>query len=416
MSGSYDRVGRVTGMGVVVLLAACSGAEVSAGSEGEAVNLARCFGVSCGARAQRLQVEDVEADVCGDVAGVLEQPVRFEPVPDSEVFAADEAPDGSVWALLNVRGVKNVSYGGAVRLAHFSEDGALLDQREIFGSDKLGTSALTVDTSGIVVVGHYYSHAPHADGSPMEELSLSEYGSNLQLNGAPSVLQGIATPRLFGAVAGSVWVAGNATSNGRHGVLSRVSQREPDWVQTAVPSAGESVGALGGLTVADDGTAAVVARSNAKWTGSGPQVTKLTLSTFDAVGLPLWTLALPTAYTAGYNGSLGGTAQGDLVVASPVGENGDALLVRQITRQGALGWGYRIEPALGAGIEVKRRSGRTLASVGNGVVVIDADGARCRKFLVPMLDPNAPGSPTREPDADYFFGVNGGLLRFRVPE
>jgi hypothetical protein len=418
MAVRHDLAERVTGLSAAaVLLAACNGAEVSAGSEGDAINLTRCFGANCGVLAKALQANDLDADACGEVAGALEEPVRFEPVEDSEVFAADEAPDGSVWALLRSRGVKGPY--GAVRLAHFSEDGALVALSEVLASERQNAShefALTVDTSGAVTVGDYHSYAPDADSDVLEELSLYEFGSDPQLDVLPRLFRGMATPRLFGAAAGSVWIAGNAAGNATHGVVSRVTDREPDWIQTAVPSAGQGVGALGGLTVADDGFAAVVARSNGRWSGSGPNVTRLVVSTFDGAGVPQWTLELPTDYTAGYSGSLGGTADGDLVVAGAVGENGDSMLVRQLTREGELGWGYRVESTFGGAIEVKRQSGRTLVSVGNGVAVIDGDGARCRKFMVPQLDDYEPGPHARDPGAEYFLGVGDGIVRFRIPE
>ena len=68
-------------IGVVALgyvLSGCSGAEVSAGSEGDAINLNRCYGADCGVHAQSLSGSGVEARPCGDVVGALEEPLVFE--------------------------------------------------------------------------------------------------------------------------------------------------------------------------------------------------------------------------------------------------------------------------------------------------------------------------------------------------
>jgi hypothetical protein len=224
----------------------------------------------------------------------------------------------------------------------------------------------------------------------------------------------MATPQLVSA-GSSVWLAGNAFGNAAHGAISRVTNLEPDWIQTAVPTAGEGVGGVSGLTVADDGFAAIVARLNPKWSGSGPDVVKLGLAAFDASGMPLWTLALPTSFYSGHQGALGGTADGKLVVAGMVGDNGDELRIQAVSREGELGWAYSLEGASGPGIDVRRDSGRTFAGAGRNLAVIDGAGETCRQFSVPSF-PQESNTSAWDPEGEYILVVGNELARLRVPE
>jgi hypothetical protein len=159
-----------------------------------------------------------------------------------------------------------------------------------------------------------------------------------------------------------------------------------------------------------------LARLNPKWSGEGPNVVKLGLATFDAAGKPLWSLALPGDATQGYSGALGGSASGNLVVASALGENGDDLLVRSVSRYGELGWAYTLPIGFGADIEVRRDSGRAFVSTGRTLAVIDAAGDNCRQFLL-SLQPDTTAEPEPwDADAEYVLGVGGPLARFKVPE
>jgi hypothetical protein len=412
-------------LGVAALgyvLAGCSGAEVSAGSEGNAVNLNRCFGADCGVRAQSLSGSGSDATPCGGVVGPLDEALVFESVPDGrQILAASEAPDGTVWALHSVR----ASDGGNARvvLARFSSDGALLGTSGTFGAEdehSVINAALAVDATGEATVGLYTSYAPNADVDPREELTLYGFDPELQPVGVSRPFLGVASPLLVSGPGGGVWLTGDATGNAPRGTVARITRHEPDWIQTAVPSAGHGVDGLSGLTVADDGVAAVIARLNPKWSGDGPNVVKLGLATFDAAGRPLWTLELPGDYTQGYRGSLGGTAEGNLVVAGIVGEDSDSeeLVVRSVSRTGQLGWAYSVPGALGAGVEVNRDSGRVYAGAGNGLAVIDASGESCRRFSIPfpLVAAGDPESRPWDPNAEYVFATGGDLVRLRVPE
>lgn len=403
-------------------LSGCSGADVSAGSEGDAINLNRCFGADCGVHAQSLSGSGSDSRPCGDVVGALEAPLVFEGLGDpSYSLAAYEGADGTVWALQSVRAALDPG-PARIYLTRHSSDGALLATTDVLALDESNgrslTAALAVDSTGEATVGIYSSYAPNADAEVQEELTLYGFDFDLQPVGASRTFRGIATPRMVGGAVGSVWVAGNAFGNAPHGTIARITQREPDWIQTAVPTAGQSVDGLSGLTVADDGTAAVLARLNPKWSGEGPNVTKLGLATFDAAGTPLWTLELPGDYTQGFSGALSGSGQGNLVVASVIGENAEEVLLRSVSHDGELGWAYTLPSGFGVDVEVRRDSGRTFAStVGGGLAVIDAAGDSCRRFSMAL----ATEAPSEEvvpwdADAEYVLTVGGPLARFRVPE
>ena len=378
----------------------------------------RCYGADCGVRAQSLNSAAASTTPCGEVEGELTEPLYFESIGEensqTQTLAAVEEADGTVWAIENVRGFDRGH--GDYYLARSASDGSLLASK-VIGSESdftLINAALTVDANGFATVGLYSNYVPTADSDFSEELTLSSYDSDLQQMGTPRTFRGMATPQLASA-GGSVWLAGNAFGNAAHGTISRVTNLEPDWIQTAVPTAGQGVGGVSALTVADDGFAAIVARLNPKWNGSGPNVIKLGLAAFDATGTPLWTLALPTTFTQGYQGDIGGTADGKLVVAGMVGDNGEEMRIQSVSREGELGWAYTLEGASGADIDVRRDSGRTFAGTRHGLAVIDGAGETCRQFSIPVFQEEST-SPAWDPDGEYVLVVGGELARLRVPE
>jgi hypothetical protein len=401
-------------------LGGCNEADVSAGSEGDAINLNRCYGADCGVRAQSLGGSAAPTRPCGDVEGALTEPLLFESISEQEqdqaqVLEAQAAADGTVWAIESVRGPFD-SYGN-IHLAHFSSDGALLGSKVIASEEDYTsiTTTLAVDASGGATVGVYSSYAPNADADLIEELTLYAFDTELQPVGTPRNFRGMAYP-LLASGSGSLWLAGNAFGNAARGAISRVTNLEPDWIQTAVPSAGGGVGGVTGLTVADDGFAAVVARLNAKVEDSSPNVVKLGLATFDATGKPLWTLTLPTTFATSSVGGLGGTADGKLVVSGHVGENAEELRIQAVSREGELGWAYSVAETWNAEIEVRRDSGRVFAGTRTGVAVIDAAGETCRQFSLARTELWSSEPVPWNADAEYVLGGGGALARFRVPE
>jgi hypothetical protein len=393
----------------------CGGSDVSAGAESDAVNLNRCYGADCGVRAQSLGGEAIAAQPCGDVEGPLADPVLFEGIqPGVTALAAVAGDEGSVWALLSEGGGR---YGYAtINLVHYAADGTRLASQPVGEQSEHSVlrAAVAVDEADRVTLGLYSSYAPNADSEVTEVLELSSFDGDLNLLDTPLRFRGVAEPLLQGGPGGSIWLAGRAQANAFHGVVSRISEREPDWIQTAVPASGNAIG-VSGFAVADDGTSAVLAGLTPKWSGTGPNILQLGIATFDASGQPVWTLKLPTEFTPGFVPALGGTAQGDLVVVGAVGEHGSQIRVQQFSRQGEPGWAYQMESS-SVGVEVQRKSGRAVVSAGNGVAVIDAAGESCRRFSVAVDEESMAAAEPWRPDGEYFLAVGSGLARFRVPE
>lgn len=397
------------GMLALGLVAAGCGSDVSAGSESHAVNLGRCFGADCRVQAQVLSGAAVEAAPCGAVERPLEDALIFESIEDgAQVLDAAEAADGSVWALANLPSQQ-------VNLAHFSSDGRLLDTRVMaeVGEHTNVTVSLAIDSSGAVTVGIYSIFAENADSELVEELELSRFDERMTELQSPRRFRGMASPHLVGGVAGSVWLAGNADANAPHGVVSRLTNHEPDWIQTQVPSAGQGVLGVSGLTVADDGTAAVIASLSPRWNG-GPNTMKIGVSTFGAAGTPRWTLELPGDYAAGYPPAIGGSADGDLFVAGMV-EDGKAVSVRGLSAEGQLRFAYQFNSSY-VDLEVKRSSGRLFVGSSQGLAVIEGDGSSCHQFSIPFEDQAGEAAESWREDRDYVLSRSGSLIRYRIPE
>jgi hypothetical protein len=416
MVKSRRGLGKVAGaLALGMAAAGCSGADVSAGTESSAVNLGRCFGADCGIDAQALAQADVVAEPCGSVAGKLEDQLVFERVaPGATVTDATQGDDGSVWALVRVTENGQLDSPIELTLAHYSNDGKLLQTRLIttLPPDTNAESSLVLDSTGSITLGVYTIFAENADVEPTEELELSSFDQELAALGGPRRFRGMASPHLFGGAAGSVWLAGNADANAAHGVVSRITKREPDWIQTRVPSAGQGVLGVTGLSVASDGTSAVIASLSPKWSG-GPDLMTLGVSTFDAQGRPAWTLELPHDYTSGYPPAIAGSAEGTLFVAGAI-EEGQSIAVRAISRDGEALFAYTLA---GNSSSVEMRGERVFVSTFRSLAVIAADGSSCRQFPLAGLaaEEAAPAEPW-QPDRDYVLATGGDLMRFRVPE
>lgn len=409
MAESKGGLGGVAAALVLGLAAAGCSSDVSAGSESRAVNLSRCFGANCGTQARALTGAPVEASPCEAVEGPLEDVLLFESIGQNEqLLAAEEAADGSVWALANVDFQQ-------VNLAHFSSDGALMQARVVaeLGDNTDVTASLAVDSSGEVTVGVYSIFAENADSDLIEELELSRFDAHMAELQAPRRFRGMASPHLFGGAAGSVWLAGNADANAPHGVVSRLTGHEPDWIQTQVPSAGQGVLGVSGLTVADDGTAAVIASLSPRWNG-GPDVMKIGVSTFDPAGNPRWTLELPGDYAGGYPPAIGGTADGALFVAGVI-DDGKAVSVRGLSPEGEPRFVYELRSSF-ADLEVRRSRGRLFVGSNRGLAVIDTEGTSCRQFSMVLPEDAPEPAEAWQADRDYVLTHSGSLMRYRIPE
>ena len=408
----------VVSLGALLLAATgCSGGDASAGSEGNAINLGRCYGANCGEQVQAVKVEDVPAASCVDVGAELEEPLSFEVIDGARPAGIRIAPDGTVWVLERSDGMPP-SGGASLSLAHFSIDGVLLGTTGVVTSesDHVWTEQdLAVDAAGVATVAVYTNFAETADSEVIEELKLFSFDAELQSMGAPLVFHGVAVPKLAGADAGTYWLAGNAVGNKSHGVVSRVEGREPVWIQTGVPTSGNGAGVgVSGLAVASDGTSAILAQRSPRWSG-GPDVYRYGIATYDAAGKPIWNMELPTEFVGGYRATLVGTPEGDLVVAGVTSE-GSNVTIRSVSRTGQLGWAFQVQSLDADNLALDPETGRTFATTTQGLAVIEAEGQSCKLHG----NPHAPGALSLfgmpRVRGDHVYASDGYLVwRYRLP-
>jgi hypothetical protein len=207
-------------------------------------------------------------------------------------------------------------------------------------------------------------------------------------------------------------LAGDALGDGAHGVLARVSQGEPEWIQTNVPSSGARAGVgVTSMALVGDGRVGVLAQRSPRWNG-GPDIYEYGLTTFDRDGQPLWDLRLPTAYTGGSRAEVEALPNGDFVVAGSVGDHG--LLVRRVSATGRLGWGFQLQ-----GYEAELSidaGGRAIAPSLGGVAVVSADGERCTQRSYPQSDEYYAIPRDVAVSGEYLFmATQYDLLRYRLP-
>jgi hypothetical protein len=394
---------------VLLALAGCNGADISAGNEGTAINLARCYGADCGASAQTASAGDDAAEACAEPDGVLDAPLVVANPGGLDLHRLALSPDGSIWALGMLGNLKTLE------LLRYSADGAVLGTSGVIataGEHEMMTQDLSVDEAGNAVVAIYTSEAENADVDPTERLTLRTFDPGFQEVGAPLVFRGMADAGVKATVSGSFLLGGDALENATHGVLARVTDGEPDWIQTNVPSSGSGAGiGVSALALTANGNVGVLAQRSPRWNG-GPDTYEYGLSTFDAAGHPVWDLKLPTAYAGGYRAELAALPNGDFVVNGKLEQ--DSVLVRRVTKEGVFGWafemrGYETELAVDAG-------GRTVAPSFAGIAVISADGQLCTQQAFPQSDEYFTNSRDIAVSGEYLFmATQYDLLRFRLP-
>lgn len=428
-------LGKAGTLGMLAIAVGCSGSDVSAGTEGDGVNLDRCFDVTCRSQAEGLIAEAPRPQSCAETGAELSDDFWFEELPQTDVLKVVASADGSVWAV--TRGRITLDSAQDIRLAHFSASGALQKQSNVLlteGAEYTQSEyALALDDTGHVTLSVYWTYAPTADSEVQERVTLYRSDSELE-EIEKSEFHSVGSVRLAGGPGGELWLAGNAAGFQAHGVVARIANGRAAWVQTAVPSIGQSVLGVSGLTVAADGTSAVLAQLASRWDGTGDNVYSWGVSTFGADGAPSWELQLPNAFAAGVAAGLVGTAAGGLVAAGAASHETESrtgsLLLQGISKDGHITWAYEADGSNVTfdGVVELLPSERALVGLRGSVVVVDADGSACQRFLLPNVGPwqYAPRTPEEEPahgsapfvpGADYVYAPGGGhIVRLRVPE
>jgi hypothetical protein len=362
----------------------CTGAHISAGDEGDTINLSRCYGVECDLAPQSFQASATgQGEPCIDSGLALEEPFDFEGIglPEATVRRLLPAPDGTFWALA-------VSYPDFTKippesiLIHYSHEGELLGQSdplEVGAGHRSDTSpAFGIDANGNVAVAVYGIYAPTADSPLVQRLRLFTFDADFAPVG-DSLFSGIASAELAADPTGTLMLAGNATNNAKHGVLTRLVNGEPSWIQTKVPTSGQGVGAgVSGLVVNEAGESAIVSQRSGRWE-SGPDVATFGLARFDAKGQPLLDLMLPVQMQGGYGMSLGASSRGDFIVAGL--QAMDSLLVRSVSSAGEVGWAFTAQSQW-PNVTVDKSTDRVFALGVGALIAIDAEGRGCQSFEI----------------------------------
>jgi hypothetical protein len=404
----------------LLLVAGCAGEQISAGHEGDTINLSRCWGVDCGTSAQAVSAGSSKhsSAPCQVTTQELGDKLLFAPLPSSLRLATRElrsSPDGSFWQLATTEPSETFSYSPEPLLVHYSSDGALLGISDPIqaGAEHTGMEAtLAVDDNGNAIVAVYSVYAPTADSELVERVNVYAFDAELQPLGPPVSLSGISSNVLAAGPDGTVILAGDAFNNARHGVLTRLVDREPVFIQTKVPSAGVSVIGVAGMVVDTEGGAAVLSqRTPRSESGTGPYV--FGISTFDPDGNPLRDLRIPGTYENGYGAAIAGLGE-DFVVTT-VTSFPDSL-VRSLGRDGSVRWSFSVR-AFSPNVVADAESGRTFVDGVDGVAMIEPDGQRCQLIKVPHAAGSIQSSSgiTAVRGQHLYMATTEGLTRFTLP-
>lgn len=417
----------VLGLGSLLLAAGCS-SQISAGDEGDTINLSRCWGVDCGSKAQSITGSDSAAEACSVSGRELQAPVEYEPFdPTGFNYYANElrsGPDGSFWILATTQPQDATRGEPEPALIHYSSEGELIGMVDPIASAEQYTGmmyTLGVDGAGNAVVALYTVYAPDADSDLIERMFLYSYDAQLQPIGERIAFSGASPGLLVADDSGALVFAGNAMDNAARGVLTRLIDREPTFVQTNVPSGGISTTGVCGLHVTNDGSFAVLSqRVPRSENGNGP--TKFGISTFDRDGKPLADLSVPGEFEAGYGAAMAGTADGFVVTnensAAP-SQDGlyvPSVLVRGFSQQGQVEWAYELNAGM-PNAQVDADTGRSFIDTWKGLAMIEPGGVSCEVLGIPMEE----GALRTVPShflvrGQYVYAVgNGRLSRFTLP-
>ncbi len=364
---------------------ACEGSDVSTGVESSTVNLESCYGedTHCSADVRttlgvEVGVRDCDAQATTTLTELFRIDQGFDGYPPDRV---EVAADGSIWVLVGASGWSNVTDNvGPIRLLHFDAEGTLLGASVVLDEYQDHTEVvadLTVDAAGHAVVSIYTLYAETADSTLVEMLTVHEYDLALQEQGEPQIFAGVSGDSLVSAgKAGEFTLAGDALDNAKHGVVARVKDREPLWIQTHVPTSGRGAGVgVSGLATGSDGQAWVLGQRNPRWEEGEALSYIYGVAAFSPEGNLSWDLQLPTAYAHGYRAALGALPQGGVVVAGLLDEG--KVLVRSVSPRGQPGWAYQAPGPVDAVLAVDQDSGMTLLPVRDGLAVVSESGDRC---------------------------------------
>ena len=420
---------RLSVVGGISVLAGCGGGDVSAGRESASFNLSRCYGAQtqCDGM-QSTVIAESALQACDDAGTALADELRF-PVASGNGWTQEQkvrlGADGSVWILRRLaQSANELPSTIDVVLEHYTADGTLLGNTEALATQTPDghvsmSDDLSVSGAGHALVAIYTDYAPTADSPLDEALTLHEYDGDLHAVRDPLRFRGVGHSKVMGGSAATFALAGDALDNAAHGVLARVNDGAPDWIQTAVPSSGLGAGVgIAGLALDAAGVTSVLSQRNPHWEPGTPNQYSYGVARFDGNGNPLWDLVLPTAYAGGFSAALAPLVDGVVVVG--LTDDGNSQLMRQVSSNGQLGWGFTMASSFSLpAVQVDAKSGRAIATATNGVAVVAPNGLRCKQYPMPHatgeLEASADGLAVASPYL-YLSVLGGEVRRYRLPE
>jgi hypothetical protein len=375
--------------GASLLIAAGCSSQISAGDEGNTINLSRCWGVDCGSKAQSITGADSAAEACVVGERELEELVEFDEFdPTGFRYTVNElrsGPDGSFWILATTSPQDPMAGEPEPALIHYTSEGELVGVIDPIASAQQYTGmryTLGVDGAGNAIVALYTLYAPDADSELIERMYLYSYDAQLQPIGERIAFSGASPGLLVTDGTGALAFAGNAMDNAQRGVLTRLIDREPTFVQTNVPSGGISTTGVCGLHVTEDGSFAVLSqRVPRSEDGNGP--TKFGIATFDRDGKPLADLRLAGEFEPGYGAALAGTGDSFVVMNQNLREMTEGpyvptALVRGFSQAGQVEWAFEVKA--GWPNALVDAEGRAFIDTWDGLALIAPGGSSCEVF------------------------------------
>jgi hypothetical protein len=339
-----ERRGAYVVFAVGLGLFACETENVSVDSEGEALNLARCWGTDC----ERVRSEPIKAASFGRCDLPPERALDLEwerelcgKACDPERLVA--APDGTAWVLgMSQRGAR------VLVLSHYAVDGSPLGEAEvttISNPNALVESDLACDQRGHCYVIWYTLYAETADSELIQAAAVQEFDVRVAAVGQPVALTGVAQPLVSGGAAGKVAVAGPASSGAHRGSLAVLDAGTLLFTQNNVDTYGRLQGVgIAGMATDSEGRIAVLAQRDAQIAGSS----RFAITRFDAGGKPVWDRTIAAGFDSGVPAVLVGddagnvTMAGFLPPADPSGGHGEFILLHHLDADGRLRWAYEL--------------------------------------------------------------------------
>jgi hypothetical protein len=329
-----------SGLGLI----ACETEDDSLGTQGDALNLAECWGTDCD---ERVGTETVQAASVGQCDLPAEHALELVWERDLCGGACDPkrlvaARDGTAW-LLGIR-----EQGDRVLvLSHVAVDGSLLGEVDVAAISNPNTQVevdLACDERSHCYVSWYTLYAETADSELIQSAHVQEFDALVQPVAAAIPLSGVAQPLVRAGAAGRFALAGPTWTGAHRGSLALLDAGALVFTHNNLNTYGRLQGAgVAGLAIDDDGRTAVLAERN--WQMGQPA--SFSLTRFDATGSPIWDRTLGFGFENGSRASLIADDAGNLTVAGFVPPANPALFVQEIHVQsldaeGALRWAYQL--------------------------------------------------------------------------